>query len=211
MGLNNCCFCIPLRAGVTAIAVCSSVLYIGILIWLLRERQVIYSLQDVSAALAVFWSLVAVVGLYSVSALFGVIGGITQNRSMINIFRFLYWTVVILLLLSSSAIWIFMLIKQNSIIDECQKYLNDSNSSSSPIMIPNQQQQGLIQEDCHTATKQILIAGGIVVFVGNFIQIYFASIINAYATRLGQHGSFQHHQLHNLDDFPETSIKTNLY
>lgn len=39
----------------------------------------IYSLQDVSAALAVFWSLVAVVGLYSVSALFGVIGGITVN------------------------------------------------------------------------------------------------------------------------------------
>lgn len=75
-------------------------MYIGILIWLLKERQgtyictvhhleltdslkqkkkVIYSLQDVSAALAVFWSLVAVVGLYSVSALFGVIGGITVN------------------------------------------------------------------------------------------------------------------------------------
>ncbi|KAL7332596.1 hypothetical protein PS15p_204610 [Mucor circinelloides] len=162
------------------------------------------SLQDISAALAVFWSLVAVVGLYSVSALFGVIGGITQNRSMINIFRYLYWTVVILLLLSSSAIWIFMLIKQNSIIDECQQYLNDSTVISS-------NQQGLIQEDCHTATKQILIAGGIVVFVGNLIQVYFASIINAYATRLGQHGSFQHHQLHNLDDFPETSVKTNLY
>ncbi|KAL9551147.1 hypothetical protein PS6_005161 [Mucor atramentarius] len=127
------------------------------------------SLQDISAALAVFWSLVAVVGLYSVSALFGVIGGIT-----------------------------------NSIIDECQQYLNDSTVISS-------NQQGLIQEDCHTATKQILIAGGIVVFVGNLIQVYFASIINAYATRLGQHGSFQHHQLHNLDDFPETSVKTNLY
>ncbi|GAN03936.1 hypothetical protein MAM1_0051c03392 [Mucor ambiguus] len=128
------------------------------------------SLQDVSAALAVFWSLVAVVALYSVSALFGVIGGITQN----------------------------------SIIGECQQYLNDST-----IITSNQ--QGLIQEDCHTATKQILIAGGIVVFVGNFIQIYFASIVNAYATRLGQHGSFQHHQLHNLDDFPETSTKTYLY
>lgn len=124
---------------------------------------------------------------------------------MINIFRYLYWTVVILLLLSSSAIWIFMLIKQNSIIDECQQYLNDSTAISS------NHQQGLIQEDCHTATKQILIAGGIVVFVGNLIQVYFASIINAYAARLGQHGSFQHHQLHNLDDFPETSVKTNLY
>lgn len=97
-----------------------------------------------------------------------------------------------------------MLIKQNSIIDECQQYLNDNT-----IITSNQ--QGLIQEDCYTATKQILIAGGIVVLVGNFVQIYFASIINAYATRLGQHGSFQHHQLHNLDDFPETSIKTNLY
>lgn len=42
-------------------------------------ESVIYGLQDVSAALAVFWSLVAVVGLYSVSALFGVIGGITVN------------------------------------------------------------------------------------------------------------------------------------
>lgn len=122
---------------------------------------------------------------------------------MVNIFRFLYWTVVILLLVSSTIIWIFMLIKQNSIIDGCQQYLNDSNIASN--------QQNFLQEDCHTATKQILIASGIIVFIGNFIQIYFASIINAYATRLAHYGAFQHEQLRNLDDFPETSMKSNLY
>lgn len=122
---------------------------------------------------------------------------------MINIFRFLYWTVVILLLISSTIIWILMLIKQNSIIDGCQQYLNDSNIASN--------QQNFLQEDCHTATKQILIASGIIISFGNFTQIYFASIINAYATRLAHHGTFQHQQLHNLDDFPETSMKSNLY
>lgn len=43
---------------------------------LIKNKIVIYSLQDLSAALAVFWSLVSIIGLYSVSSLFGAIGGI---------------------------------------------------------------------------------------------------------------------------------------
>ncbi|KAI8641029.1 hypothetical protein BD408DRAFT_418961 [Parasitella parasitica] len=197
MGLSNYCFCISLRTSVTTIAASSSAFCFGILLWLLEKRQVVYKLQDLSAAPAVYWSLMSVVGLYTAGSLFGVIGGITQNRSKINIFRFLYWIVVILLLVSSSTIWIILLVHQNSIIDGCRHYLTDS----STIMASDQ--QGLLQpEDCHTATKQILIAGGTVVFLGNLIQIYCASIVNAYATRLGQ-------QLNSLGDLPKTSMKSN--
>lgn len=100
---------------------------------------------------------------------------------MINIFRFLYWTVAILLLLSSTAVWIFMMVKRSSIVSGCQQYLseleaigNSTSSSSyySPVTLPNGTTENFLHgEDCATATKQFLIVSGIIVFVGNFVQV----------------------------------------
>jgi hypothetical protein len=96
---------------------------------------------------------------------------------MINIFRFLYWTVAVILLLLSTIIWIFMMVKQNAIVSTCQQYLTElSNTSSStyysPVTLPNGAENiNLHQEDCATAAKQFLIISGIIVFVGNFVQV----------------------------------------
>ncbi|KAI8879021.1 hypothetical protein K501DRAFT_227430 [Backusella circina FSU 941] len=209
MSLNKCCFCIPLRTGVTVIAVCSSIFYIGCLIWLLKSTSTLnsFSQQDQSAAKAVFWTCVSVIGLYSASSLFGVIGGITQNRKMVNIFRYLYWIVAVLLLLGSSTTWILMMVKRDSIISGCQKYLLESTNASSyysPVTLPNDTMH-LHEEDCTSATKQILIIFGIIVFIGNAVQVYFACLINAYARRL-KGGLAQHHKLRDMDDFPENKM-----
>ncbi|KAG2212305.1 hypothetical protein INT47_001664 [Mucor saturninus] len=216
MGLNNCCFCIPLRTGVTAIAVISSAFYVAMLIWLIKDRNIIYSFpqQDLSAASAVFWTAVSVVGVYAVSSLFGVIGGITQNRNMVNIFRFLYWAMAVLLLLSSVGIWIVMMVKKSSIVLGCQQYLTELNTANSPysaVVLPNGTSTSVYADDCASATKQFLIVSGVIILVGNFVQIYFASTINAYARRLKASGggsAAQHHKLRDMDDFPETSKMT---
>ncbi|KAG1440655.1 hypothetical protein G6F56_011830 [Rhizopus delemar] len=164
--------------------------------------------QDQSALSGVFWTCVAIIGLYSISSLFGVIGGITQNRSMINIFRFLYWIMATLILISSFAAWITVLIKRDDIVTGCQQYLLGLNSNSSsyysPVNLPNGT-ISLHKEDCVSATKHLLIIGGIAVFLGNFVQIYFASTINAYATRLKSVGTTEHHKLRNMEDYPETT------
>ncbi|KAI8047828.1 uncharacterized protein B0P05DRAFT_565210 [Gilbertella persicaria] len=209
MGLGNCCFCIPLRVGVTTIAIVSSLFYIAILSWLLVDRNVIYTLpqETLSSASAIFWILIAMISLFAACSLFGVLGGLTQNKTMINIFRYLYWTVTILLLISSTAIWIFMMVKQNSLVTSCQDYLTLSTASSdsyySAVTLPDGIASTLHKEDCVTAVRQWLIISGIIVFLGNFVQVYFASTISAYARRLKAGMTSQHQQLRDLDDFPE--------
>jgi hypothetical protein len=99
---------------------------------------------------------------------------------MINIFRFLYWSVAVLLLLSTTAIWIFLMVKQDAIVAGCQQYLTEMTSNASPYYTPVNLPNGssLHKDDCVTANRQLLIVSGIIVFVGNFIQ---ASIISLYS------------------------------
>jgi hypothetical protein len=83
--------------------------------------------------------------------------------------------VAVLLLLGSSTTWILMMVKKNSIISGCQKYLLESTNSSnyySPVNLPNDTIH-LHQEDCTSATKQILIVFGIVVFIGNAVEVIY--------------------------------------
>lgn len=102
---------------------------------------------------------------------------------MINIFRFLYWTVAILLLLSTTIIWIVMMVKQSAIVNVCQQFLTELNTAVAaggssyytPVNLPNG--SNLHQEDCASATKQFLIWSGVIVFVGNFVQVH---IINSH-------------------------------
>ncbi|ORE07732.1 hypothetical protein BCV72DRAFT_102306 [Rhizopus microsporus var. microsporus] len=213
MGLNTCCFCVPLRTGVTVIATISFLFYLACLISFIMGRDGIHSFpkEDLSAVLGIYWTAVAVVSLYTASSLLGILGGATQNRTMINIFRFLYWTMALLILVTSTVTWIMMLVKRNSIVSECQRYLleqdSKQNSYYTPVTLPDGRMVAH-QEDCTSATKQVIIIIGIFVFLGNFIQLYFASAINAYARRLKSIGTIQHHKLRDMDEFPETAKMT---
>ncbi|KAI8368861.1 hypothetical protein EDC96DRAFT_574019 [Choanephora cucurbitarum] len=210
MGLGNCCFCIPLRVGVTSIAILSSVFYIAILIFLLMNRQGFDELPQtmISSTLTLFWVFVGTLSLFAAFSLFGVIAGLTQNKTMMNIFRFLYWTVTLLLFISSTAFWIYLMIQRDSVTTGCQQFMalnatTSITSTYSPVTLPDGTDGGLYHDYCASLTRQVLIISGVLVFVGNLVQIYFASVIGAYARRLKAGMTSQHQQLRDLDDFPD--------
>lgn len=67
-----------------------------------------------------------------------------------------------------------MMVKQNAIVTGCQQYLTEITSNASPYYSPVNLPNGtsnLHKDDCATATKQLLIVSGIIIFVGNFIQV----------------------------------------
>jgi hypothetical protein len=176
----------------------------------------------------IFWSLVAVYILYTISSLFGVIGSITQKRRMVLFFSILYWIMVILTLIVSFAAWIILLVKRSEVESACEAAVANTIAANdspyhSPVTIPNQQAD--IQDACNQAIRNATIGGGVAVFVGNalqvrivklsqplapllwltiilflFHQLYFASAISAYAQRLKRNN--QHQKLRDLDDFP---------
>lgn len=122
----------------------------------------------------VFWSLVAVYILYTISSLFGVIGSITQKRRMVLFFSILYWIMVILTLIVSFAVWILLLVKRSDIETACEAAVSNSIAATdspyhSPVAIPNQ--QAGIQNDCNEAIRNATIGGGVIVFVGNALQV----------------------------------------
>ncbi|KAI8330268.1 hypothetical protein BD560DRAFT_416368 [Blakeslea trispora] len=210
MGLGNCCFCIPLRVGVTSIAILSSVFYIALLIFLLINRQGFNELpQDImSSALTLFWVFIVTLSLFAAFSLFGVVAGLTQNKTMMNIFRYIYWTVTVLLFVSSTAFWTFLMIKRDVVTLGCQQYMAFASTSSvtstySPVTLPDGTDGDLYNDYCTTATRQLLIISGVLVFLGSLIQFYFASVIGAYARRLKAGMTSQHQQLRDLDDFPD--------
>ncbi|KAG0166375.1 hypothetical protein DFQ28_005962 [Apophysomyces sp. BC1034] len=102
--------------------------------------------------------------------------------------------------------WIILLVKRNSVVSECNQYLQDISTSHSPYYTPVPLPNGAMfgQDNCEAAVKQVLIIYGLLVFIGNFLQIYFASAISAYADRLKRNN--QHQKLRDLDDYPESKM-----
>ena len=95
---------------------------------------------------------------------------------MMNIFRFLYWTVTALLFISSTAFWIFLMIKRDVVTLGCQQYMALTSTSSitstySPVTLPDGTDGSLYNEYCTTATRQLLIISGVLVFLGNLVQV----------------------------------------
>lgn len=76
-----------------------------------------------------------------------------------------------------------MLVRRNSIVSECQRYLleqdSKQNSYYTPVTLPDGRMV-VHQEDCTNATKQVIIIIGIFVFLGNFIQVKINIYINWY-------------------------------
>ncbi|GAB5588582.1 hypothetical protein Unana1_03482 [Umbelopsis nana] len=91
----------------------------------------------------------------------------------------------------SLAAFILLLSRQQDAQNNCVAFWNQqggppSDSASSPyhtsVVIPGNQQS--IQDYCVTTLKALIIATGVCTFVGNGIQLYFATMVGAYSTRL---------------------------
>jgi hypothetical protein len=122
----------------------------------------------------VFWSMVAIYILYTVSSLIGVVGSITQKRRLVLIFSILYWIMVVLTLIASFAVWIILLVRRSDVEAGCVAAVTNSIAASdspyhTPVTIPNQQAQ--VQDDCSVAIRNVTIGLGVIVFVGNALQV----------------------------------------
>ncbi|KAI8343579.1 hypothetical protein BC941DRAFT_411792 [Chlamydoabsidia padenii] len=198
MANNTCCCCVPIRAGVLIIATISAMFYIGLLIGLLVERQALISPEYGERSVIAFWIVLGISILYSLSSVFGIIGGVTKNRGMTNIFKLLYWIMAILTLVLSFGLWIAMMVNRDESVTICSDFLQHPGNYGE--ILTDTYTKADADSICSNSMRTVLIVSGIAVFVGNFIQLYFACAISAYATRLRR--TNQHEKLRNLEDFP---------
>lgn len=67
-----------------------------------------------------------------------------------------------------------MMVKKNTIVTGCQQYLTELTTAASPyspVTLPNGTSSSLHLEECTSATKQFLILSGVIILVGNFVQV----------------------------------------
>lgn len=81
---------------------------------------------------------------------------------------------VVLTLIATFAVWIILLVKKSDVETACEAAVSNSIAANdspyhSPVTIPNNQAD--IQSSCETAIRDATIAGGVIVFVGNALQV----------------------------------------
>jgi len=215
--MERCCLCIPLRAGVFIIALLLSLVWASEVILLVVHKKTIFDYFPDSSPLItpVYYTCIAAALLYCLGGLFGLVGSLAQNRPMASTFSVINWTLVTLELISSFSAWVYLLEEKDNIINDCVtgspavaqngttsstssppsanvNITGASNTSSYPLRI-----QVSSAAACAGDVQKVIIVMGVIVFVGNLISLYFASVVGAYATRLKRNN--QHHKLRDLD------------
>jgi hypothetical protein len=151
--------------------------------------------------------MVTVTILYAAASLFGVIGTGLANRAMVLIFSTINWIFVILTLLVYTAVWIYIMIKKNEIIDVCTNTLNGAAGGAANSTVTDSIYTPLFgsganavksSDACSETLRWVSISLGITVLVGGFISVYFASAVGAYAARLKRFNN--HTKLHDMDE-----------
>ncbi|KAF7728072.1 hypothetical protein EC973_006709 [Apophysomyces ossiformis] len=109
---------------------------------------------------------------------------------MVRIYHAINWFFVLLILTTTVAYWIYFKVKQNTYVNDCQDLVNGgsmpNNSTYTPVAVPGKHPVagGSDKSYCIDMINKLVIGSAIVVFVGNFIQVYFASSIGIYSTSL---------------------------
>ncbi|KAI8328445.1 hypothetical protein BC941DRAFT_457756 [Chlamydoabsidia padenii] len=194
---STCCCCIPIRAGVLIIAALSAAYYIGSIVTLAIHKQQFNAPEYGSQAGICYWVLMGICILYSLSSLFGIVGAAAKHRGMVNVFKGLYWFMSVLSLIASLGLWILMMVNRDQSVSICSEFLQHPGTYGQEFEPITKSEA---DDYCSSSMRTILIVSGVFVFVGNFIQIYFACAISAYASRLKR--TNQHQKLRNLEDFP---------
>ncbi|CDS10098.1 hypothetical protein LRAMOSA02775 [Lichtheimia ramosa] len=199
--IHKCCCCFPLRIGVFIIALFSFLASTASLVWLIINRNQIQGYEGYSyfSMDVVFYVGIGLASLNIAAGLFGLIGTTAQKRGLVVIFQFVYWIMAILTLVVTVGTWIFLLVHRSDIEAGCQEGVEQMESSGYTL-------GSEIADMCSRGMQGLLIGGGVGVFIGNIISLYFACVVSAYASRLKR--SNQHLPLRDLEDFPQPAYKT---
>ncbi|KAI8076442.1 uncharacterized protein B0P05DRAFT_545878 [Gilbertella persicaria] len=219
LALEKCCCFIPLRLGTFFIAIwfCAVYLLYTASGFLAFNPIVVYSGQ-----VARPWYYINL--LFSVficiGGLCGIIGSTFASRRFSKAFSIIAWINVALSILIYVISLALICVHRQDVIDSCRVvgFVSINNSRHEmTVSKPSDQTYyspvhytGLLTEhaateaQCSAMTKTFIIAFGVVVFIVQLIQIYFASVVGAYAARL--RSGARHHRLHDqqIKDFEES-------
>ncbi len=152
--------------------------------------------------------------------LFGIVGSLFASRKSAKFFSIVVWMCCFLSFVKYIISLVLMIVYKQNMINTCIRSgfvsINNSqiglepttvstNSYYSPVKYPNTMNSfATSQEECEQSVKLLIILWGAIIFVVQVLQIYFASVVNAYAARLKS--GARHHRLHDqqIKDFEES-------
>ncbi|KAI9494366.1 hypothetical protein BDB00DRAFT_818887 [Zychaea mexicana] len=219
LGMDKCCCFIPLRLGTFLIALWFFVVYLldAVTGFLGSNAVTIYSGQSAKAWYYIGLLLTVII---CVGGFFGIIGSLFASRKFAKAFSIIAWISCALSIIKYLISLILMVVYRDTMIQSCKRSgfvgfdntqvplspaaLSDS-SYYAPVRYPGTlNANATSQEDCEATIKTFLIAYGVVIFVVEVIQIYFAKVVTNYSSRL-RNGA-RHHRLHDqqIKDFEES-------
>lgn len=219
LGLEKCCCFIPLRMGAFIIALWFFVAYLfdAVTGFLGINAIMVYSGQTAKA-----WYYINLIFtiLVLVGGLFGIIGSLFAQRKSAKFFSIIVWICCLLSFIKYIISLVLMIVYRQNMVDTCirsglvglgnaQAGLTATTVSTgsyyTPVRYPNTMNSfATSQEDCEQSVKLLIILWGAVIFVVQLLQVYFASVVSAYANRLKS--GARHHRLHDqqIKDFEES-------
>ncbi|KAL1930074.1 hypothetical protein VTP01DRAFT_1228 [Rhizomucor pusillus] len=206
--------CIPARIGVLGISSILFCVYFALSIvtfvkqndlrdWATFTQEVDTPLTDAAFnGLFIFFATIMVA--YTVTSAFGFLVTFFERRTLIRVYHIVNWFFVLLILMITMAHWIYFKVKRDVYINDCQDAWNNGMHPNSevyhPVVVPGKFPiaGGSDKRHCINLIKQLVIGSGFTVFIGNFIQLYFANCIGSYSTR--QNWLHRHQRLQTHDE-----------
>jgi len=231
MALTKCCCCIPLRAGAFIIGLWFLIVngFEAVSGFLGRNTVISYASQS---SAAIFWAEIALSLLIAVGGLFGLIGSCCASRGFITAFSIITWISCLISIVKHVGAVVLIAIHRNEIVDECTKTglvalssssvtlssngtWTNGNSTYSPVLhegtinSPNLTSNSTAppsRADCEKDVEIFLIVTAVVIIFIELMQIYFASVVGAYATKLRT--ETRHHKLRDqqIKDWDEAQM-----
>ncbi|KAI8875272.1 hypothetical protein K501DRAFT_329370 [Backusella circina FSU 941] len=219
LGLEKCCCLIPLRLGTFIIAIWFFGLY---LFYTATGFIGVNSIVFYSGQKSIAWYYISLLFaiFICIGGLAGIIGSLFASRRFAKAFSIIVWINCFLSALVYIISLVFMSAYSQHTIDSCRvvgfvgignpqhditPVQLTSSSYYSPVKYPGILTEHATSEDsCAEMTKTFTIAFGVVILVVQFLQVYFAYVVGAYAKRLSN--GARHHRLHaqQIKDFEES-------
>ncbi|KAL7312419.1 hypothetical protein PS15m_008180 [Mucor circinelloides] len=220
---DKICCCIPTRIGVLMVSFIIFSIYLVLTILMFVYKQDLQSwstLQQnvdtpltVEAFNGVFDAFATIFIAYFSVSILGTVSIILQHRRIVRIYHVANWFFVLLLLTVTVAFWTYFKVKQDGYVNDCQDLQNIRNNITSDpfytsIQVPGKQivAGGSDKSECIEFIRRLVIASGVLTFVCNILQLYWARSIGVYATSLKRH--YQHKRLQVQDEDDDLIMST---
>ncbi|KAI9340128.1 hypothetical protein BD770DRAFT_465505, partial [Pilaira anomala] len=154
------------------------------------------------------------------AGLFGIIGSLFAQRKSAKLFSWAVWTCCLLSFTKYLISLVLMAVYRQNMLNTCirsglvglgnsQLGLTPTTVSTgsyyTPVKYPDTLNSfATSPQECESSIKLMIILWGAIIFAIQLLQLYFASVVNAYANRLKS--GARHHRLHDqqIKDFEES-------